>query len=99
FVPPQRLPMPLPDELREPARVSDFAAVGFPVLENLHAPNPAVGFQGNRIVDDEMLADHIVDNKEAKQPITGESLPDLFATRAYGLAREVLDCLHVGGPV
>src|ERR1700674_144611 len=55
----------LADELGEPARAPDFASVRFPVLQDLHAMHLAARIERHRIVDEEMLADHSVEDEEA----------------------------------
>ena len=71
--------------------------IGFPVFQDLHRPDPAVGLEGDRVVDDEMFADHVVDDEEAQEAPVPVRLPHLLAARAHLLAREPLDCLDVGG--
>jgi len=81
----------LADELGQPIAVGDLAAVGFPVLQNVDPPYPSVRLQRHRVVDDEVLADHIVDNKIAEEAIAGLRLPHLLAAGLHLLARQLLD--------
>src|SRR5260370_5311422 len=48
------------NELRQPARASDLAAIGFPVLQDLDAVHGPCGRQRDGIIDQEMLADDAV---------------------------------------
>src|SRR6202011_3903288 len=66
----------LADELREPARAPDLAAIGLPVLQDLDAVNGAVRRQRHRVVDIEMLADHPVEDEKAGNASAGLGLPD-----------------------
>src|SRR5712692_5734020 len=87
----------LPNELVEPAPSGDLATIGFSVLQDLHLPDPAVGLEGDGVVDDQMLADHVVDDEEAQGAPVRLRLPNLLAARTDLLPREPLDRLDIGG--
>src|SRR5215467_1992345 len=54
----------LADELCEPARTSHVPAVGLAVLKNLYAAHLSAGIQRHRVIDVEVLSDHMIDNEE-----------------------------------
>jgi hypothetical protein len=77
----------LSGELRKPARVRHLKAVGFPVGQDFHAADLAVRAESDRIIDVEMLADNVVDEKITNEPVAGEGLPhplglDFLETRS-----------------
>ncbi len=72
----QRARARLSDELREPTRASDLAAIGLAVLQDVHVPNPPARIQGHDVVDVEMLPDHAVEDEEAEQPAARFRPPD-----------------------
>src|SRR3984893_16658824 len=66
----------LADELREPARTPDLAAIGLPVLQDLDAVNGAARRQRHRVIDIEVLSDHPVEDEEAGDVAARFGLPD-----------------------
>src|SRR5262249_19938088 len=61
----QRAAAGFSDELREPARRPDLAAVRLAILQDLHAADSSARVERNGIIDVEMLSDHPVENEEA----------------------------------
>src|ERR1700756_1535400 len=47
----------LANELGEPARAPDIAAIGFPILQDFHLLDSSGWSQRHRVVDEEVLAD------------------------------------------
>src|SRR4051794_3353946 len=72
----ERTAAALADELREPARAPDFAAVGFAVLEDVNLAYPPRRIQGDRIVDVEVLSDHPVKDEKPDGSASGFGSPD-----------------------
>src|SRR5437016_11922199 len=72
----ERAAASLADELRKPARASDLAAIGLPVLQDLDAVNGAAWRQRHRVVDIEVLSDHPVEDEKAGNTSAGFGLPD-----------------------
>src|SRR5258708_30262801 len=66
----------LADELREPARAPDFAAIGLPVLQDLDAVDGAARRQCHRVVDIEVLSDHPVEHEKAGHVSARLGFPD-----------------------
>src|SRR5262250_1436704 len=87
----------LADELLEPAPAVDLAAVGLAVLHDLDPPHAPVRFERHRVVDDQVLTGHVVDDEEADEAILEEGPPDLLAAGPHLLARAPLDRGHVRG--
>src|SRR4029077_20561557 len=65
----------LADELLQPAGVVNFAAVGFPVVQNFDLSDTAIRFDGNRVIDQEVLADHVIVVEIAHDAFARLSLP------------------------
>src|SRR5215470_4327779 len=73
-------------ELVEPAMAGDLAAVRLAVLEHLDRLDPAVRLEGHTVVDDRMLADHVVDDEEAQEAPRPHRLPYLLEACAHALS-------------
>src|SRR5262249_19996448 len=71
----QRTLAALADELGEPARASDLAAIGLAVLQDLDAHHAAARIERDRVVDEQMLADHPVEHEQADDPPPGFRFP------------------------
>src|SRR5262249_46457132 len=84
------IPAGLAVELMQPVVAGDLAPVRLAVLENLDGLDPAVRREGHAVVDDQMLADHVVDDEESGEAPRDERLPHLLAARADVLAGEPL---------
>src|SRR5262249_61033867 len=54
-------------ELVEPAMAGDLGAVLRPVTQHLDRLDSAVRLEGHTVVDDRMLADHVVDDEEPQK--------------------------------
>src|SRR5689334_9872077 len=50
----------LADELLQPAGIVNFAAVGFPVVQNFDLSDTAVGVDGNRVVNQQVLTHDMI---------------------------------------
>src|SRR5690349_11205980 len=61
----------LADELRQPARPADLAAVGFAILQDIDAMDAAARIERHRIVDVEMLADDAVEHEQSDHLAAG----------------------------
>jgi len=60
----QRTAAGLADELPEPARASDLAAIGLPVLQDVDAVDAAADDR-HGVVDIEVLSDHVIEDEDA----------------------------------
>src|SRR5215472_5688191 len=62
----------LADELCEPAPIADLAAIGFAIFQDLDMPDATVRIERHRVIDHQMLADHVVDDEEADHVVARE---------------------------
>ena len=66
----------LAHELVAPVRIAHLRAVDFEVLDDLNLADAAVGVEAERVRDQFMLADHLVNEEPADHPALDHGLPD-----------------------
>src|SRR6185295_19280368 len=94
-VDPQRTLDRLADELVPPIQIAHLGAVGFQVLDDLELAYAAVDVDPQRVGDEFMLADHLVDDEPADHLSLGNRLPHLLPRAAPRHPRELVDLLHL----
>src|SRR5215472_3782466 len=80
-----------PDELLSPIGIANFAAVTFPVIQNLDLLNRSLGRKRHCIIDREMFADDVVDNKKPAKFSILHGTPDFLAAQKLFLSTIRLD--------
>src|SRR5215470_2019822 len=79
------------DELFSPIRIANFTAVTFPVIQNLDLLNCSLWRKRHCIIDHEMFADDVVDNKKSAKFSILHGTPDFLAAQKLFLSTIRLD--------
>src|SRR5258706_4732302 len=87
----------LADELVAPNRIAHLGAVVFEVFDYLDLAYAAVGVDSQRVCDQLMLADHLVDEEPSKHRAFGQDPPNLLLRCATRHPRDLVDLLHLPG--
>src|SRR5262245_51738732 len=80
-----------PDELLSPIRIANFAAITFPVIQNLDLLDRSLGGKRHRIIDHEMFANDVVDNEKPAELSILHGTPDFLAAQKLFLSTVRLD--------
>src|SRR5258708_3519967 len=83
----KRAPDRLAGELVAPLQLAHLIAVGFLVLDDLDLLHTAVSVDAQRVSDQLVLADYLVDEEPANHFALGQRLPRLLLGHAPGHAR------------
>src|SRR5690242_5723972 len=74
----ERIGQRLADELVAPLELADLIAVRLAILDHLELAHAAVGIDADRVGDELVLADDLIDDEPAHQLAGSARLPDML---------------------
>ena len=69
------------DELLSPIRIANFAAITFPVIKNFDLLKRSLRRKRDGIINDQVFADNVIDNKKTLEFSILHGTPDLLAAK------------------